>query len=414
MGTTRTFNDMLNQYLPDGIFEEELAKRDYVYNKVEKITDWKGGEYQVPFRAAGASSVAFAALTSSTDIAESQFLRGTATQKEVWGSLIFNQRDLQEHDGKIPESTFLRILPDEVDHFMQYIKEVVSVQLTCGPHFAKATEDGGADGTIKVDKVERFQLGQKVILDDDNSATQTCYVIAINLDDKDLTVSATRGGAALDISAYTLAQNAKFYHPGATTTSDVFTSMRAAFLSSANGGDSSIHGKTKATYPILQAYNKSGATAGVNATNILDVIFDTMTEQKSRGRGMATSVLMSYKHLGSVMKILEVQRGGYRAVGDPKANVYGWTEISVQSVKGTVDLVGLSEFEDDVIMGVDWSSMKFGSNGTFKKRKSPSGNNYFEVRNTTGYQYIVDVCLFGEMLYHKLSHNWVLHSIPNY
>lgn len=413
MATTRTFNAMLNDHLNPDIMREEMVKRDYVFSKVEQDNDWKGADYVVPFQGAGASSLSFGALTASTDVSESQYVRGVITsRKEVWGTMSFNQLDLMEHSGQIPEKTFLKILPNEIDRFMDLMKETVSVALTSGPHFATATEDGGADGTIKVDKIDRFQIGQKVILDDSNSSVQACYVIGIDLDNKDLTVSATRGGSALDISGYTLAQAAKFYHPGATTAADTFTSLRQAFLSAANGGESSLHGQTKTAYPILQAYNHSGAS--INSSNVLDSIFDAYTQHRVRARGNVSDVLVSYKHLGSIFKSLEVQKGGYRVTKDAKANVYGWTEISIGSVKGDLNIVGIQEMDDDVIFGVDWKSLKFATNGLFRKRTSPSGNQYFEVRATTGYSYLVDICLFGEMAYLKPSNNFVIHSIPAY
>jgi hypothetical protein len=411
MGTNRAFNDMLNQYLPDQIFAEELVKRDYVLGKVEKQNDWKAGSLIVPFRGAWASSVSYSALTSSTDVAESTYVRGSISgPKEIWGTLIFNQRDLMEHDGKIPESTFLRILPDEIEHFMGYLKEVVSTNLVCGPHFAKSvTTDATSGGVLTVDHVDRFTIGQKFILDDDDSNTVTCYVIAVDTSASTVTVSATRGGSALDISAYDIAQNAKCYHPGGTSNSDTFLSMRETLLSSANGGTSTVHGQTKTTYPILQAVNVDGST--VNATNILDKIFDAYTTCRTKAKGNANTVLVSWKHLGSIMKLLEVQKGAYRVTKDASANVYGWTEISIGSVKGDLTIVGLMEMDDDVIFGVDWSSMKFATNNFFKKRTGPDGRQYFEVRNTTGYQYIVDVCLFGEMVYYRPGHNFVIHSI---
>jgi hypothetical protein len=413
VSTTRTFNTLLNDYLTPELFSEELIKRDFVLNKVEKVTDWKGGDYVVPFRGAQASSVTFNALTGSTDIAESTYVRGTvSTAKELWGSLIFNHRDLQEHDGKIPESTFLKILPDEIEMFMDYLRQVTSVALTSGPHFATATTSGTNVGVVIVDKVDRFQISQKVSLVDDDTAAASYYVITINLNTKAVTLSATRGGSAADVSAYTTGQNAKFYHPGVASSSDTFISLRQALLSSTNGGASSLHGSTKTAYPILQAFNYSGAS--MNATNVLDTIFDAYTNHRAVARGNVTDVIMSYKHLGSVFKALEVQKGGYRVTKDAKANMYGWTEITIGSVKGELTLVGIQEMDDDVIFGIDWSSMKFISNGLFKKRVAPDGKMYFEVRNTSGYQYIVDVALWGEMTYPKPSSNFAIYSIPSY
>lgn len=391
------------------LLREEFVKRDYFWQKVQKEDGWKGGTLPVPFEGQYASSVSFGSLTDSTDIAEYDYVRGTITAPvELWASLLFNHSDLQEHNGKIPETSFLKILPGQVERFMGYVKEVTSQALLTGPHFAKAVADTDlANGVIEVDKIDRFTKDQKVSLDDDNSSATSYYVIAISIDASTVTLSATRDGAAANISAYTTAQNAKFYHPGAQAAP--FTSLRNALLSSANGGGSSIHGVTKTTWPHLQAVNKSGSD--ITASNILDKLFDFYTDVRRKAKGNANTFLMSFKHLGSVMKQIQLEKGAFHVTKQPKASQYGWTEIEITSVQGSLTVVGIQEMDDDVIFAVDWNSFKFCSNGMFKKRMSPDGTEYFEVRATTGFSYIVDISLFGEMMYMIPGHNGVLYSI---
>jgi hypothetical protein len=79
--------------------------------------------------------------------------------------------------------------------------------------------------------------------------------------------------------------------------------------------------------------------------------------------------------------------------------------------KGSLKLIGVQESDDDIIMFLDWSALKFYSNGFFKKRRSPDGIEYFESRATTGYTYIVDMCLFGEIVVQRPSYCGILHSI---
>jgi hypothetical protein len=424
MATSRTFSTMLNEYLTNEIMAAEIVQRDYVLQQLEIDNGWKTGTMPVPFEGAYASSISFGALSASNDISEDSFVRGSiSSPTEVWGSMVFNHRDLMEHDGKIPETTFLRILPNRLDNFMNYMKEVVSMQLTQGPHFAKVTTDAAptsaASGILAVDKVDRFTIGQKVTLDDDNSSQGDYYVIAVNLNPSattggtngTITLSAARGSTAADVSAYTASQNAKFYHPGVWdgTTASTFVSLRRAYLSSANGGDATLHGQTKTAYPHLQAVNVDGSD--ITASNILDKLFDAYTVVRQRARGNAREFLMSYKHLGSVMKALEVQKGPYLVTKQASASLYGWTEIEIQSVKGSLKVVGIQEMLDSEIFLVDWSSMKFCTNGFFRKRKSPDGIEYFEVRATTGYQYIVDICLFGELAHRAPSNNGVIYGI---
>lgn len=410
MASTRTFQDMLNEYLPNELLKEEFVKRDYLLSKIEKDDSWLGGNLVVPFKAAGASSVAFGSLTASNDIAEDKYVRGgVSAYKEVWGSMIFNHTDLMQHE-QISEQNFLKILPGTIDDFLDYMKNVVSVNLLNGAHFAKLVADGDASGNMTVDRPDRFQIGQKVTVDDDNSSADTGYVLSINMNTKVVNLVTTRGGATpVDLSGYTVAQNAKCYNDGAQSNS--FGSLRGALLSAANGGDSTLYGVTKTLYPYLQAINVSGAD--ITAANIMEKIFDALTTVRQFGKGNPTDVVMSYKNLASCIKRIEASKGAFNVVpGSQRASQFGWTEIEVGSVtKGALKLVGVQEADDDIIMFLDWRALKFYSNGFFKKRRSPDGIEYFEQRATTGYSYIVDMCLFGEIVVQRPSYCGILFSI---
>src|SRR3990167_782147 len=243
--TTTSFSTMLNQYLPNKLLEEELIKQDWLLANVERDDSWLGGDLIVPFVGSEASSVQYASLPGSTDIHEGSYIRGSVTDyQEIWGSMIFNEADLMQH-GAISEQNLLKLLTD-----------------------------GAADGTIKVDRVERFSIGKKVTLVDDNTAQADYYVTAVNLNTQYITLSATRGGAAASLTAFTTAQNAKFYYVGVLESDVVtnkFTSLKSALLSSTNGGSASLYGQTKTAYPYLQDINVDGS--GVTQANILEQIF---------------------------------------------------------------------------------------------------------------------------------------------
>lgn len=411
MATTRNFSAMLNDYLPPSLLKEELIKRNYFLQKVERNDDWYGGTRIVPFKSQQASSVSFGALTAAGSIVQSNFVRGEASQKEVWGSLIFDSRDLFESaPGKVPEDTFLKILPDELDDFMLFFKEMISINLLTGSWLAKITSaTTDTAGLFVVDKIDRFELNQALMIDDDNTSALAVFVHAIDINTSSVTLktsaSATVGS---DLSAYTVAQNAKLYLVGAQA--DGFTNLRGALLSSTNGGDSTIHGQTKTSYKFLQAVNVSGSD--ITATNILDKILDGYNTVRQKAKGNANTVIMSFKHLGSCMKAIEVQKGGYKtSATSTKASLFGWTELEIVSVKGSLTLVGIQEMPDDLIFFVDWKSMSFDSNRFIQKEVSPEGLEYMRVRNTTGYQYIVDMKLFGDLIVSKPGNNGVLHSI---
>lgn len=417
-GTSSSFTTMLNEYLPNELLKEELIKRDYLMQKVEKDNNWLGGALNVPFEGGVASSIAFGSLTGSTDVSEYNYQRGQVTvQPEVWGTLVFNQRDLFEH-GKVSEQNFLQILPNQVDQFIQYMKEVVSINMLGASYFATATVAGTTLGILEVNHVERFTIGQKCVLYDSVTPTSQAsyYVTAVDLNGGTLlngsvTLSATRGGGVANISSYSIATNV--YHDGilsANVVTNTFTSLKSSLLSLVNGGSTSLYGKTKTTYPYLQAINVPGSS--VTSVNLLEKLFDFYNAVRIKARGNANTFLMSYKHLGSAMKIIEAQKGGFKVTATASsASIYGWTEVEITSVKGVLTLVGIQEMDDDNIMAIDWSALKFYSNGFFKKRISPDGKEYFEVRNTTGFQYLVDVCLFGDLILQAPSRCGIMFGI---
>jgi hypothetical protein len=282
------------------------------------------------------------------------------------------------------------------------------------------TVDGTAGGVLEIDKIDRVQIGQKIVLDDDNSVDLTVYCISIDvnggtLKKGSLIVSLTRGGAAADVSAFTVSENAKLYTDGAKTGS--FQSIKSALLAAVNGGSGTLHGQSKILYPFLQAVNVDGA--GISAANLLSRLFDAYTAVRQRAKGKADTFVMSYKHGGSIMKAIEDKTNGAAnwsiSSEGKKASIYGWDEIYITSVKGTLKVVMIQEMDDDVIFMLDMASMTFRSNGLFRKRKNPqTGQEYFEVRNTTGFQYIIDTCLFGELEVTKPGNNGIIYGIPNY
>jgi hypothetical protein len=149
----------------------------------------------------------------------------------------------------------------------------------------------------------------------------------------------------------------------------------------------------------------------MTAQTILDDIFNGYTLVRRKAKGNANTVLMSFKHLGSVMKLLESQKGPFIVTKQPSASIYGWTEIEITTVKGTLKLVAIAEMDDDVIMYLDLKSMVFRTRGGFRKRKSPEGKEYFEVRSSDGFKYVVDMCLFGQLEVNAPGHNAIIYGI---
>jgi hypothetical protein len=409
MATTRTFSNMLNEYLPEKLLLDELKKRNWALQNIEQDDSWLGGNLIVPFLGAVGSTVTFGSLAAANDIAEELSVRGqVSAYKEVWGSMLFNETDLLQH-GKLSEQNFLKIIPDAITRHADYLSGMISQNLLTGSAVALATADGTVGGNITVAQPDRFQIGMKVIVDDNNSSPVTGYISTINMNSGVLLVVTARGGATgVDLSAYTVAQSAAIYNDGQQ--SNGFDNLPSQLLSSANGGAASILGVTKTSYPFTQSINVSGAT--ITASNILSSIFDAYVTVRRLGGGKPFKVVMSYKNYGSCLKALETQKGAFNVVpNSKKTEVYAYDAIMVGGFAGTLELNAVQEMDDDKIMLLDMSTLKFYTNGGIRRRRAPDGKEFFEVRNTSGFQYIVDHCLFGEFVVNQPKKNGIIFGI---
>ncbi len=272
MSTTRTFQDMLNEYLTYDMLKEELLMRHWLLSNIEIDDGWKGGTLPVPFKGAQSSSLKFGGLTAEGDIAEDKYVRGEVTDyKELWGTLLFNHRDLLEHDGKVKEKSFLRILPDVVEDYMDFMKENTSLNMLVGASKDKAVADGTVGAGIQVNRPDRFSINEKIVIDSDTQPSVVGYIRTIDINSGIIVFfDARSGGSVLDLSAYLAADNTRFYIDGALT--DSFTSLKESLLSAVNGGSATLYGQTKTDYPYLQSIQVDGST--VTAANILDKVFD--------------------------------------------------------------------------------------------------------------------------------------------
>lgn len=409
MATTATFSNMLNEFVNEDLLFNELVKRDWMMSNLEQEKNWVGGSYIIPFIGAVGSSVSFGSLTAASDIAEEVTVRGEIDYAEAWGSMIFNETDLMQH-GKISEQNFLKILPDAISRHMDFMKYTISTGLLAGNIVSKLTADGDASGNITVADPERFALNMKVYVDDgDSAASAAGYVRTIDLNTGVLTIyDARTAGSVLNLSGYTVAQSAVVYADGQQ--SNGFASLKDVLLPLSAGGATTYAGVTKTAYPHMQAIAVDGST--ITATNILTKIFDAYVTVRKRGSGKPFKVIMSYKNFGSCLKSLESAKGSFNVMpGSSKTSVYGWDEIVVGGFAGALTLVAVQEMADSEIFFLDLESMKFASNGGIRRRKSPEGIEYHVVRNTTGYQYIVDNCLMGNLVVKSPSKNGCLHSI---
>jgi hypothetical protein len=405
MATDATFNDMLKRYMPHDLLVEEFKRNNWFWSKVKKKTGWKGGTMEIPFEGSEASSLSFGALTAASDIHEHTEVMGTiTTQPELWGSMLFNEKDLDRHSGDM-KASYLEIAPAKIGQFISRMTDRVSITLLNDGSICKATADGDASGNLTVDRPERLTLGELVSIDDDNSSPVAGYVRTINMATKVVTFyDARSGGSVVNLSGYTTAQNAKVYLPAGTTAG--FTGLASQLLSATNGGSTNLFGTAKTSYPFLQAQQISGSS--LSASNILEGLFDAFYDVQTLGKGKPSELVMSFKNFKNAVKTPELNRN-YEA--SDKSAGYGFNSVTLLGNEGTMTLTGVRDMPDDKIYILDWNALAFHGDKFFERKRHLDGNEYFLVRNTTGYEYIVDVKFYGDLVVHRPSNCGVIHSI---
>jgi hypothetical protein len=411
MAITTTFDEMLTEKLHPELLKNEVVNRTDILKKIEMDQSWKGGEYKIGFREATGGSFEFGAFSSESDVADLIAKVGVLTShKSLTGTLKFHHKDLISHDtGKITEASFLKILPGAIDDFADDIRRLLANHLLNGKVLAKGTANGTAGGVLGVDRVERFKVGQKIQIEDDSTALASYYVIKVNksnLSAPTITVSATRGGAAADITAYTAAANTKIYHPGAKTLG--FTSVKDILASATT----SLWGLNKADYSFLNPAVVDGSSW--TSTNILDELFDAATENYIVNGADADEAWMSGRKFGAVLKLLEGEKKAYNVIpGSAKVSKFGWREVQIGHISGKLlTIVCVPEMDDDMACIINPKDFKFATNGFIRQVVDPDGNKYTKIRSTTGFVYLVDYEVHGELVCVRPGKQLVVEGLP--
>jgi hypothetical protein len=402
MAATASYSALLKRYTPESLIENEFAKMSYIYANCEKDKSWRGGTYEVPFLEAGFSSLQYGSLAASNDVAEMDVVMGTTTMKELWGSILVRESDLYRHGDM--ESSYLKIMPDKIEEFVKFAQEQVGIGFLAGARIARATANGTAGGDITVDKPYAFRKGMKIEVIDDDTGAATGYIRSININTGVLSVfDARTGGAAVNLSTFTTAQNARVRVVGSGT--ERFQSLRDVTLTAALGGSDSIYGLTKSSYAVLQSLQASGAS--FTAATILDDLLGTYYDFNEKRGNMFKEMWVSMGVFKNISRVLESNR---RYATIEKKAGYGWQSVDIVGAEGQAKIVALREMPNDVIYVGDVKKVTFAGAEPFK-RKMYGNEEFFMVRGTDGPQMITDMALRGDFVC-KPSQWGVIHSLP--
>lgn len=406
MATTQSHSAMLKRYLKEDIIMNEMEEKSYFWSNVKKEYDWAGGVLEVPVLKNGFNTVQMGSLASISDIAEAEGGVGTITsQKELTLSAIFREADLARHTDR--EKTYLQDIPKMIDSLSTRATEQIGAGITRGAAvISKATANGAVGGTISVENPEFFEPKMKVAIVDNDTAEVVGYVRTVDINSGQLSVfNARSGGAVVDLSAFTTAQNARVRIVGGGAES--FLDLRTALLpSTVSGGSDTLYGLTKLDYLPLQAYRKDGAA--FTASTIMDDLFSDYFNLRRLGRGKQSEILVGYGVFKNAAKKLETAR--QYMVNEKKAG-YGFNSITLVGNEGEIKLTALREMPNDIAVHMDWSAVKFKGLPLKKQMYGEAGLEYFVDRQSSGVSYVTDMILRGDFVYEPQKMG-IIYNIP--
>ena len=409
--TNQSFDGLLRQYTPHNLMVEALKRLNYFWNKIAKDENWFGGDYIVPFESGEASALRFGKLTAAADITETQTQKGTiSSYKELYGSMIFNHKDLDFDDLK---GSFLKILPDKLNQFMKRMSERVSQTILNGAHICQLADpalsgvvDPADTGVCYIDKGIRLRVGQGIQFYNGTltkpSASAQYYVkfidrgavagyphiAKVTLTDNKTLESASE--LSSDGVAYDATNNFKAYERGGRDSA--FTSLASILLSDANGGGDKVYGISKASYPYLQAQQYDGSD--IDETTIMDELCDAFNQVEELSSGSPTEILMSFKHFNTISKL---NRDNIRFTASDKKIGIGFKSVQLDGIEGNMRITALRDMDDDKMFIMDWSALKFAGKHFFKKMDY-NGKMFYQTRAEAGVTNIVDIKLYGDLV----------------
>lgn len=430
-----TFSEMINEYLVySSILFEEFKDQNWMMQKANIKPGWNGGDLIVPFQQSYASSVRMGGLASESDIDTATYVRGKINgYQEVYATLLFNSKDLFEHQ-RVSEQNFLKLLPDQITQTMKFAKQQVSIQVLNGGGIDEVRTGftGGNDGLLTVKHPERFMIGMRIIAADSDTSVgngvtpDAIPAVYVNLIDKNtglLTCRTLRGGLGSLVNMTGLDATTVIYteNQRASASGKSFTSLKDMLLPASLGGSDTFCTIAKVNQPFTQpvlydATRTSGDWQGasdVDGNAILTLIFDAYRKGIQLG-AEPIEWAMSWKHYSAALLALEKGSGGFKNV-KPAVNFAGYSSIMVGGAQGAVTLSGVRELNDDFIYGINPAYFDFHvQNNPWRVMSSPDGLKYYTIRNTSGYQYLIDMQLLGDFVYRMPWSACVIHSIPDY
>lgn len=408
MGTNVTagLSDMLREYAPHSVIMDEFKRDNFVFNQFGTDKSWKNGAaYQIPWELSSSNDTQMGALVDESVMGEvGNYKKAILTnQPEMWGAIKFLEKDLTRYSDL--KQSFLKIFPDKLTQLADHMKANLATMVLRGGSICTATANGTVGGVLTVDRPQFLTVGQRVLIK--ATASVTAYVRQIDMNTRQvLFYNARSGGAVVDLSAYTTALGTKVMVPGGDT--ETLTSLQTYLLPAAQGGLDTIHGQAKLSSPLLQPQIFSGSA--YTKANILDQLYDFYWAVKELSKVKSSEVWVPFHVFAACSKLAQSSK---RFVDGGKKSGYGFASMTLIGSEGEFTLTAIADMPTDKIYLLNKDAFKFVGDTFFeKKRQLNSDDEFFTLRKTTGYEYIMDVCFRAEFVCTKLAGSAVVRSVP--
>ena len=457
--TKSVFGDMINEKLSPMLMYNVMLRDNYIMRVTkDRVRTWAGGEYIFPFEGGQASNFqSGGGLVPKSKLETSTYVRGQIdSHKEIHGAVIFYEKDLKQQGDNLrtPQDKYLKnLLGRELSRARDRFEFLFGFQCLNGGALGNLTETSTqwttarrTAGTMKVDRPDRFTIGQRVKVhgtkDTDNSGDVEAYVSKIDMNTKQLSLVTTHGGStASDLTGTDLTPATDnvvgVYLPG-DEEGGGFTSFRSQVLPSANGGTANLFGKKKVDYPFLQSIVKNGMSISTRA-GFISTLYDLVTDlvmfgqpfssadgfNASRDKGnksimmrhnQVIDCIMSLEWFGVAEKHFQSVRGDYfkQLGGKSKTSFYDSNGILVNGPDGTIlRLIGVKGMGEGEVLVRGADTTRFATLNYVQNYTSPDGNKFFVVRDDDdGYSWICDYRIYGDFIVKRPAGCAALHSLP--
>jgi len=427
------YDNMLNEYLRADLIYNSIYRYTYFLEKIKKATDWKGGAYPIPFYGNGASSISSGSgLTPIAEISRSSTIRGYMdAQIRIKAALAFNEDDEDKHDSGSKKDSFMAVqkhVTFEIAQMLNKTRQSLNMKMLTG-FLSRATGAGNASGEVSIDRVEIFEIGQKLIFREKATpASVAGWISKINLETDTITVATDATLAtALDFTAL---------GAGFITDDEIFldgdvdlathmpinqmNTLRDILLSNSAGGPANLYGIAKADYTFLQGINADGS--GITGSNILDEIFNIYSMQINRkvkkglGNTKPKDVLLNTKLYTLAMAQLEADEKNASAynVSSMKKTKFHYDSVAVKVRRGLeLNIIEVPELSSDIIPIIDANTFTHVTNGKLRQKGQKHGNSglFLDRNSTSGFTYVWDAALDGNVVCDNPQANAIIHSV---